>query len=218
MNVSTKVGQIFFRLLDENIPPGHPLRPLLNRNTVKLSYSCLPNFGSEIAKHNAKILKSVANPEDPIAPKKCNCQKKAECPLENNCTQALNVIYHATVTSEDTTETYVGSTTNFKLRYSNYKCDFKLPSRRNNTTLSAHMWSLKEGKKQPDIAWKILGKAAPFSPVTGRCQLCTSEKFKILFNPEMCSLNSRNELFTHCRHKEQYLLVKPVKKRRRKGS
>ena len=132
--------------------------------------------------------------------------------------KANNVIYHATVTSEGTTETYVGSTTNFKSRYSNYKCDFKLPSRRNNTTLSAHMWSLKEGGKQSDITWKILGKAAPFSPVTGRCQLCTSEKFRILFNPEMCSLNSRNELFTHCRHKEQYLLVKPVRKRRRKGS
>ena len=103
MNVSTKVGQIFFRILDETIPPGHPLRPLLNRNTVKLSYSCLPNFGSEIAKHNAKILNSAPNLEDAIPPKKCNCQKQAECPLENNCTEALNVIYHAAVTSEGQT-------------------------------------------------------------------------------------------------------------------
>ena len=63
MNVSTKVGKLFLKLLDESFPPGHPLHPLLNWNTVKLRYSCLPNIGSQVAKHNAKILKTIEPPE-----------------------------------------------------------------------------------------------------------------------------------------------------------
>ena len=34
-------------------------------------------------------------------------------------------------------------------------------------------------------------------------------------NPEICSLNLRNKLFTRCRHKEQFLLVKPVRKNKK---
>ena len=164
MNVSTKVGKIFLGLLDENFPPGHPLHPLLNRNTVKLSYSCLPNIGSQVAKHNAKILKTIETPEVRAPPKKCNCNKNTTCPLENDCTQAVNVIYHATVKTENSEETYVGSTTDFKKRFYNYNCDFSKPSRRFNTTLSAHMWTLKESNKKSDLTRKIIGKAPPFSP------------------------------------------------------
>ena len=218
MDVSTKVGKLFLQLLDESFPPGHPLHPLLNRNTVKLSYSCLPNMGSQIAKHNAKILKTIETTVETVPPKKCNCNKKTDCPLENNCAQAINVIYHATVKTENSSETYVGSTTNFKKRFYNYNSDFSKPSRRFNTTLSAHCWSLKDTNQKSDITWKIIGKAPSFSPVTGTCQLCTTEKFKILFNPEICSLNTRNEIFGHCRHKEKVLLVKPVRKKRRNGS
>ena len=218
MNVSTKVGKLFLKLLDESFPPGHPLHPLLNRNTVKLSYSCLPNMGSQVAKHNAKIMKTIETPEVAAAPKKCNCNKKDECPLENDCTQAVNVIYHATVKTENSEETYVGSTTNFKKRLYNYNSDFSKPSRRNNTTLSAHVWTHKDSNTKSDLTWKIIDKAPSFSPVTGTCQLCTTEKFKIIFNPEICSLNSRNELFTHCRHKEKLLLVKYVRKKRKNGS
>ena len=175
-------------------------------------------MGSLVAKHNSKILKTTETPEEATPQKLCNCNKKEECPLENNCTQATNVIYHATVKAESSLETYVSSTTNFKKRFYNYNSDFSKPSRRVNTTLSAHIWSLKDTKQKADLKWKIIGKAPSFSPVTGTCQLCTAEKFKILFSPEICSLNSRNELFTHCRHKEALLLVKPVRKKRKNGS
>ena len=162
------------------------------------------------------------NPSKPLKlelpPKYATATKNTSCPFDNDCTQAVNVIYHATVKTQNSEETYVGSTTDFKKRFYNYNCDFSKPSRRNNTTLSAHMWTLKESSKKSDLTWKIIGKAPPFSPVTGTCQLCTSEKFKIIFNPEICSLNARNELFTHCRHKEKLLLVKHVRKKRKNGS
>ena len=40
-------------------------------------------------------------------PDTCNCRKKPDSPLEGKCLQT-NVIYQATVTTETTTETYVG--------------------------------------------------------------------------------------------------------------
>ena len=56
LNVETNVGKIFLQLLDTHFPPGHILRSVMNRNSVKISYRCLPNIGSFMAKHNSKIL------------------------------------------------------------------------------------------------------------------------------------------------------------------
>ena len=43
-NVATNIGRKFFHLIDRSFPPGHKLHKLLNRNTEKLSYSCMPNL------------------------------------------------------------------------------------------------------------------------------------------------------------------------------
>ena len=94
--------------------------------------------------------------------------------------------YHTTVKTDNSLETYVGSTTNFKKWFYNYKSDFSKSSRRNNTTLSAHVWTHKDSSKKSDLTWTIIAKAPPFSQVTESCQLCTTEKFKIIFNPEIC--------------------------------
>ena len=59
MNVATNVGQDFLKLIDEHFPPGHILRVVMNRKTIKVSYSCLPNMAAQIVKHNAKILKKI---------------------------------------------------------------------------------------------------------------------------------------------------------------
>ena len=53
-NVATNIGKKFFRLLDKCFPPGHQLHQLLNRNTIKLSYSCMPNVKQIISSHNKK--------------------------------------------------------------------------------------------------------------------------------------------------------------------
>ena len=55
-NVATNIGRKFFHLLDRSFPPGHKLHRLLNRNTVKLSYSCMPNIKSIITMHNKSTL------------------------------------------------------------------------------------------------------------------------------------------------------------------
>ena len=41
-NVKTNVGKIFLNLIEKNFPHGHPLRQIVNRNTVKISDRCPP--------------------------------------------------------------------------------------------------------------------------------------------------------------------------------
>ena len=43
-NVPTNVGRSFLKILDEEFPKNHPLHKIFNRNTVKISYSCIPNL------------------------------------------------------------------------------------------------------------------------------------------------------------------------------
>ena len=98
-NVATNIGKRFFSLLDRSFPPGHQLHKLLNRNTIKLSYSCMPNIKRTISKHNASVLsKSELKPTDDI--NTCNCRDKLQCPLQNKCLTS-SVIYQATVTRND---------------------------------------------------------------------------------------------------------------------
>ena len=80
-------------------------------------------------------------------------EKKNECPLEGQCLQT-NVVYQATVTSEASTESYVGLATNFKERYRNDNASFRHSNKRNETELSKHILTLKERKKP----FKLNGK------------------------------------------------------------
>ena len=48
-----------------------------------------------------------------------------------------------------------------------------------------------------------------YNTVTKICRLCIREKFNIVMNPHLATLNSRQEIFAHCRHKEPKLIGKP---------
>ena len=99
-NVATNIGRKFLRIIDESFPPTHALRKIFNRNTVKLSYSCMPNMKNIISAHNKHILNSVPQPTDTRS-KECNYRHKEKCPLDGNC-QASGIVYQATVTRDDT--------------------------------------------------------------------------------------------------------------------
>ena len=80
-NVVTKVGKHFLSLLDKHFPPYNKFHKIFNRNTVKISYSCLPNMKTIINSHNHKI----TNPKTITKDRTCNCVDKAKCPLSQNC-------------------------------------------------------------------------------------------------------------------------------------
>ena len=180
-----------------------------------MSYRCLPNMGTKLSQHNNRILKEATPlPEKPR--KTCNCQDPGSCPLPDQC-NLDNMVYRAKITTNSEVNTYVGLTKpTFKIRHGNHEQDFKNPARMHSTTLSTYIWSLKEADVVPKIEYEMVSRATPFTPVTNRCNLCTEEKYWIIYNPEKASLNKRQELYSHCRHKVSELLIKKKTKRKRK--
>ena len=169
-------------------------------------------MGSRTSKHNAKILQK--KPE----PKKYNCQNLNECPMPGKC-RTDKVIYRATVTTDSENETYVGLTAGeFKTRWQKHKLDFTNPTYKDSTTLSTRVWELKTENPNfdvlKDVKFEIIGRAAPFSPVSGVCNLCILEKCEIIFNSEWASLNSRNKLFSHADINGQFSSLKKIEKRK----
>ena len=138
----------------------------------------------------------------------CNCQRsrKAECPLPDKCA-VTNLVYKASITRLDNNQvkTYTGCTVNFKQRYGQYLSSWKHRDA-NHTTLCNEVWKLKDAGIPYQVAWDIVARAAPFNPSTSYCDLCTEEKYRIMFEPGGASLNQRSEFFCHCYHKAPQLL------------
>ena len=203
-NVATSVGKCFLSLIDKNFPKSNPLHKIFNRNTLKLSYSCMGNIKTIISNHNKAEINKATRTND--QKKNCNCRKPNLCPMDGNC-NAENVIYQAEVTTSTTKETYIGlCDTTFKLRYRNHMCSFRNERYKHATALSKHIWSLKDQKIAYQIKWRKIKQARSYSNVSKRCNLCLWEKFFILRRPEMSSLNSRSELVSGCRHARKFLL------------
>ena len=210
--VRSRIGRDFLNLVSKSFPPGHPLRKIFNRNTLKVGYSCTPNIEKIISSRNKKLL-ATPQPEERM----CNCPKNSPCPLGGKCLQK-NVIYQATVTQEDgKTNSYTGQcSTTFKARLGTHRQSFKTEGT-NPTSLSNFIWDLKHKRKKFEVTWKILDRGEPFSPITEKCILCIKEKFHILFNQGLDGINSRNEVFSACRHKAMKLLIPPDRKKKGPG-
>ena len=74
----------------------------------------MPNVKSTIDAHNKRLLKQPNSREAISDTNLCNCCEKEDCPLENQCL-TKGIVYQATVTTEQGSESYVGLTdTDFK--------------------------------------------------------------------------------------------------------
>ena len=70
--VRTKIGKFFLQLIKKHFPKEHKFHKIFNRNTLKLSYSCMPNIKTKINAHNREILRNTPSkiPNTVIANKK----------------------------------------------------------------------------------------------------------------------------------------------------
>jgi hypothetical protein len=94
-----------------------------------------------------------------------------------------NIIYKATVTTNNTNDTkqYIGMiATTFKERYANHTSSFRHKKGSNKTELSKHIWKLKENDQDYTIKWSILKHAISYTGGSKRCNLCLEEKLCIL--------------------------------------
>ena len=201
-SVTTNIGQKFLTLVKKHFAPGSPLYSVCNKNTIKLSYSCTKNMRAILQTHNKKVLCNTHTPTE--AP--CNCRVKTQCPVQGACQKP--VVYKATIKVEGKEKTYIGSTNNFKARYSGHKNSFKSESNKNATALSTLVWS-KGLNPCPNITWEIIRVVPPYRPGQLNCELCLAEKQEIArqsHDPDC--LNKRSEIAQACRHRARFKLSK----------
>ena len=124
------------RLVTRPFPKDNPLHNIFNKNTLKVSYSCIGDIASVLSAHNKNIL----------YPKKsefgCNCRSKTDCPLDNKCLTP-KIVYQADVRDDtnDEKKCYLGvSETPFKERFRNHKKEFAHKNYRNSTESSKYIW------------------------------------------------------------------------------
>ena len=96
----------------------------------------------------------------------------------------------------------------FKQRFINHKNSFNNSTYRNDTTLSKHVWDIKEKyNKTPVLKWYLVRIVPSCSNITKRCLLCLHEKSELLYYPNISKLlNKHSELIAKCRHANKYLL------------
>ena len=79
--VSANIAKRFLCLIDRHFPKHHRYHRLVNWNTVKVSYSCMPNMAAIISSHTTKVLTPGSNPNT----RTWSCRNKQQCPLGGNC-------------------------------------------------------------------------------------------------------------------------------------
>ena len=194
-SVSTNIGRKFIQLIDKIFTADHPYRKIFNRNSLKLSYSCMPNIKRIIHAHNWKILNSTKEKQE----QKCNCRKKKECPVQGKC-QVANVIYRASLRNDGITKYYVGSTgMKFKDRYALHKSSFNKKDSK-ATELAKAVCELKRTNKNFELSWEIICRTRKKFDLKSGCKLCNLEKIEISQIKKEESLNKRTELQSICPH------------------
>ena len=190
--VKTKVGKQFFHLVNLHFAKNSKLCKIFNKNTIKLSYSCLPNIKNIINSHNRKILK-----ENKTSIKNCNCRMKNKCPFDGHCLK--KGIYKATVLCSKGNKEYIGSTgVSFKVRYNQHK--YSLDSKKSNQTTLSKFYKINR-KDITNIKWSILHEVNEYIPDRNdNCSICNLERMAIAEMDREKSLNVRNELASVCPH------------------
>ena len=93
-SATTNVAHKSLKLVDTHFPKGTKLHAILNRNTVKVSYSCMPKIDTLIKRHNTCVCAEEQKTDE--QEKTCNCRQPSECPLSGECL-ASDIVYVATV-------------------------------------------------------------------------------------------------------------------------
>ena len=195
--LTTNIGAEFLKILDKNFPINNPLHKILNRRTVKISYSCTENMQTIMKNHNRKLLDNKQQTDT----KPCNCQRSRTCPTPKTSCRTKNVIYNATITHDNKTAEYIGcTTTEFKERFRNHTKSFKHQKYSHETTLSTYAWA-HNLNPTPNVTFKIEKKCTTYKPGQNNCDLCLSEKQYIVKNlKKPNTLNKRTDIGNKCIH------------------
>ena len=158
---------------------------------------------------------STPNVKFPLQEPGCNCTADP-CLVDGKCL-TKGLVYTGTIETKKENYTYNGSTgLTFKERYGGHKFDLKHETS-TGTALSNKFWQLK--KENPDetpiVKWNIVNKCHPLKAGMPTCDVCLTEKTRILLQHEgpepkppknTIFLNQRTEIYSKCRHRRKYIL------------
>ena len=208
MAVKNNIGREFLSLVDmfKNSPQGK----YINRHTIKLSYSTMPNLKSQITSSNRKKINGNQS-KNPNPEQKCKCDKDKNikmCPVNGQCLTS-NVVYSAEVKTRRMTKSYIGMTgRTFIERWKEHRGNIRHQHQK-GTKLSKFIWEQKESGesiKIEDIKWSLKTKAIPYKAGAKYCDTCLSEKTHIALSHPNDILNSRKEIVGKCPHKRDFKL------------
>ena len=103
LNVKTNIDKVFLKLVRRHFPRSHKLSKIFNLNTIKISYSSMPNVKKLIKQYNLKILNKG---RDKIQ-RSCYCRIKESCLLNGKCLHQC-MVYKAEVSTNTTYKEYYG--------------------------------------------------------------------------------------------------------------
>ena len=92
-------------------------------------------------------------------------------------------------------KTYTGLTEGTsKQRYNNHLSTLRHQKYKNSTGLSNYIWQKKRDNEEYDVKRSIVQRAKPYSNMSKRHDLCTTEKLKISDEDKSVSLNNDQSL------------------------
>ena len=120
------IGKYFLGLISKHFKDDSPLREIIYRNNIKISYFCTNNISKIIDNYNKKLINELDLNNNDNLKHSCNCKIKNECPLGNKCNLG-NIVYQANVSAKENDNND---------RYYNPLQSFRNPTLRNRTAVS----------------------------------------------------------------------------------
>ena len=116
-----------------------------------------------------------------------------------------NVVYKALIENTPQKYFYYGATAGkFIAHYHVHKGSLKHRDSQNGTTLSIKVWELRDEGHQPQVVFSLVKTAPSAASCAAKCQLCLEEKKMIFYENNPLMLNSRDEIFSRCRHRARW--------------
>ena len=108
-----------------------PIRKIINKNNVKIIYSCSNNMYEIIGYHKKKLINKLYCYNNDKLKHSCNCKTKNECSLGNKC-NLENIIYQANISTKENVNNgnaSIGMTSlKWKFKYYNHLQSFRNPT------------------------------------------------------------------------------------------
>ena len=131
-------------------------------------------------------------------------------PLGGAC-ETQNVIYRADVTNVPDPMHYYGATsTKFISRWRVHQQSLTHRDCNTGTALSSKVWELRDSGHKPVIKFNLVKTAKSAMAQVDSCRLCNEEKKIILFDNSVNLINTREEIYSRCRHRARWKVGKTI--------